>query len=371
MYFSTFFIIFASNIRIVTTLNKKNHITIAKALGIILMVTCHAGIPNSHISDFIYIFHMPLFFFCSGYFFKGILQHTDLQLFVSRKITGLYIPYLKYSFTFLLFNYIFFKLHFYNTTYNLNEYINHCLRIVTMTEYEELMLRPFWFLKILLLSSISIALLSYVCSKYRKLFNTKLLLTLSLTTTLLFKFIDFQCPVIGDCSLITLGIVYLYSGFIYRQYEAHFYINKLILFIMFTIVLIGSLYFQGIIDMRYTTIANTVPYYILSILGIIFVLEISTQFNNALPNIIKNSLYYIGNHTMSILALHLLAFKLGSILKILIYDLPINKLSDHTVIFEHNHLFWIIYLTLGITIPLLPYMRLKMFYPWERRNTIY
>lgn len=40
---------------------------IAKGLGIILMVAAHANIPAK---SFIYLFHMPLFFIISGYFFK-------------------------------------------------------------------------------------------------------------------------------------------------------------------------------------------------------------------------------------------------------------------------------------------------------------
>lgn len=43
-------------------------ISIAKALGIILMVVGHSGCPEI-LARFIYLFHMPLFFFCSGYFF--------------------------------------------------------------------------------------------------------------------------------------------------------------------------------------------------------------------------------------------------------------------------------------------------------------
>lgn len=42
-------------------------ITITKGLCIILMVIGHSGCPVL-LSKFIYIFHMPVFFFFSGYF---------------------------------------------------------------------------------------------------------------------------------------------------------------------------------------------------------------------------------------------------------------------------------------------------------------
>ena len=67
---------------------------------------------------------------------------------------------------------------------------------------------------------------------------------------------------------------------------------------------------------------------------------------------IKKFFYYIGNHTMIILVLHLLVFKIGNVIKIIIYGLPIVKLSDFKIIQENNDFFWIIYTLLGIIIPL-------------------
>lgn len=43
---------------------------ILKGFGISLMIAAHTYGPNSMIWDFIYAFHMPLFFIVSGYFFK-------------------------------------------------------------------------------------------------------------------------------------------------------------------------------------------------------------------------------------------------------------------------------------------------------------
>lgn len=40
---------------------RDDKVTIAKGVGILLMVVAHAGIPEVF-SRFIYMFHMPLFF---------------------------------------------------------------------------------------------------------------------------------------------------------------------------------------------------------------------------------------------------------------------------------------------------------------------
>ena len=74
---------------------RDESITIAKAIGIILMVVAHAGIPDMF-NHFIVMFHMPLFFFVSGYCFKEKYLSTP-AVFVLKRIKGLYVPFVKYS----------------------------------------------------------------------------------------------------------------------------------------------------------------------------------------------------------------------------------------------------------------------------------
>ena len=51
------------------TQNKITNISISKGIGIMLMVTGHIFVcsDNMFIHNFIYAFHMPLFFMCSGF----------------------------------------------------------------------------------------------------------------------------------------------------------------------------------------------------------------------------------------------------------------------------------------------------------------
>lgn len=61
----------------------------------------------------------------------------------------------------------------------------------------------------------------------------------------------------------------------------------------------------------------------------------------------------IGDNTIVILSLHFLSFKLISLTKILLFNLPIERLADFPVILEHNQFFWVIYSIIGIYIPIL------------------
>ena len=65
-------------------------------------------------------------------------------------------------------------------------------------------------------------------------------------------------------------------------------------------------------------------------------------------------LKYIGEHTMIIFTLHFLSFKLVSLLIILIYDLPIERLAEFYTIEEYSHTLWCYaYAIVGIIVPLL------------------
>ena len=50
-------------------MRRDNRITIAKAIGIILVVVAHTD-GHGLLNSFIFEFHMPLFFICAGYFFS-------------------------------------------------------------------------------------------------------------------------------------------------------------------------------------------------------------------------------------------------------------------------------------------------------------
>lgn len=331
--------------------SKNNYISIAKALGIILMVVGHSGCPTA-ISNFIYLFHMPLFFVCSGYFFKDISDHASLLSFYNKRIKGLYLPYLKWSILFLLLHNLFRYLHITESViYQKEDYVRQFIKLIAMTDYE-LLIRPFWFIKELLFASLIVATISFFTSRMSIRKKSGLLFVIALFSSVISKLLP-PIPLIGDCSVLCFSILYYYTGILIYKYKHHIQPTYTTMILSFCIVLIGSVFFVGIIDMRFTTIYNQIPYYVLSITGIIMILCISLKLET-----IKNisALYYIGNHTMPILALNLITLKIGNLIKIWIYDMPIKALSSYTVIYENNSLFWLIYTAIGVVTPLIIYI---------------
>lgn len=77
--------------------NRLTHIDVAKGLGILLTVIGHtlvfSGFVESRAFATIYAFHMPFFFFLSGYLYK----RKPSNVFLSGKVKNLLFPILIYQ----------------------------------------------------------------------------------------------------------------------------------------------------------------------------------------------------------------------------------------------------------------------------------
>ncbi len=348
------------------TVNKNNYISIAKAIGIMLMVIGHSGSPIM-MERFIYLFHMPLFIACSGFFFKDITESKQLRQFSAKRLKGLYFPYLRWSILFLLLHNLFYHLHFYEQPYSTNEFFRNLGKTLFMADFE-ILLRPFWFLKALLFASIFVAGIIFLKNKYQlRIRHIELLISI-LFITFLLKSSNVHIPILGDPSIISFSMVYYLSGLLIKKIEKRIPCNIYAISIEFALLMMGCIYFPGIIDMRYTNTFNLFIYFLLSITGIIFVFTISKIIQERGRFTFKNSLYYIGNNTMSIFALNLFALRIGNFIKVEIYQLPLDKISSHIIISEYNDYFWLVYSIIGIFIPLLLNYLYKKLYRFIKNN---
>ncbi len=91
--------------------NRYKNMDIMKALGIIYVVMGHTLVNPMH--NFIYLFHMPLFYFVSGFFYNDRYTVQPVQ-FLKKRIKTLYIPFLKYELVFLALHNIFFNINLYS-----------------------------------------------------------------------------------------------------------------------------------------------------------------------------------------------------------------------------------------------------------------
>jgi len=316
-----------------------------------LMVVGHSGCPD-YLYRFIYMFHMPLFFFCSGFFMKPAEKFVDVRKFVFRRFKGLYWPYVKWGLLFLLFHNLFLSWKLYDPDYinyySRSDFIDRFLHIVfTMTGHDQLA-DPFWFFKQLLLSSILVFVVEYALRSFRSKLKYLIVFLVLLSLTIISKFYGWGLPVIWNLSIIFLSACFFFLGYIYKKFELKTippYLGLLALMIL----ILGVYLYDDYLDMLWYTWKNVTLYIVMALVGVFMALSFSqilerTPFNHIL--------YYIGNHTMIIFILHLLIFKIVSLLKIFIYHMPYNQLADFKVIQEYNDFFWVIYSIVGVSLPL-------------------
>lgn len=210
--------------------NYFNEYSIAKGIGIILMVVGHATFALSgyakYLNSFIYTFHMPLFFVLSGMCFNKIYFATPL-VYIKKRWYRLYVPYIKYSILFLLLHNVFFNIGIYNSVhgyestvfyeYSYHEIIDRMMCIVLFMVGEETPLVGLWFLKDLLLASAIFVLLYRFWKDNTLIGNTLILLITS------FLFLRFSPLSQINVGRMVLGLFYLYLGFNLKKVENRLY----------------------------------------------------------------------------------------------------------------------------------------------------
>lgn len=330
---------------------KDNSVSIAKGIGIILMVIGHSGCP-SHLNSFIYQFHMPLFFFISGYCFKD--KHlNNFKDFAIKRIKGIYIPFVKYSLLFLFLHNIFFNLNIYNDVYgyngsvsqlyNFNDFYKTAIKIITEMERQGELLGGFWFLRVLFCTSfLGYAFLKFLHNSKAKFAVLGLVLIAVIFLAQTRKF---------TIHLSFFALIFFVAGKEIAKLQnfnhKNAYTNGLATFFFFIGTLLASIYFPA----GMAADKNKIIYIVGALCGILMTKSLS-NYIQYIPYINK-ILTYIGNNTLSILALHLLSFKLISLLIIYIQNLPIENLAHIPVIPDYSKQgWWIAYTIVGLCIPL-------------------
>ena len=344
---------------------RNTVISICKGIAIILMVIGHAEAPEL-VTNFIYTFHMPLFFIAAGYFFSRKYL-SDPWTFISKRVKGLYFPFLKWSFFFLILHNVWFHFgilneQFGNWTggvthpYTLKAAITRAVLIITgMNGYDEFMAGAFWFFRGLLVASIAFLLLYKLVDSRTHLSPTLcvgLICVAMVAFTWLHIEIGFKIKTIPNGAWReTWGIFFFGIGVLFRTYE-----TKIRQHWGLTLLLAAFLCFAA--TQHYSGMNNggkmadlwTLP--LTGIAGFLMVHHIASVIDRH-DTRLRRWLVFIGDNTLYIFIFHILAFKPVSWLKIQWYDLDPAQIGCHMVIHDHHDdLFWILYGIAGVALPL-------------------
>ena len=344
---------------------KRNTvISICKGIAIILMVVGHAEAPGL-ITNFIYTFHMPLFFMAAGYFFSRKYLDTPWT-FISRRLKTLYLPFLKWSIFFLLMHNIWFHLGILNEEYgNWTGGVTHpyspadavqrlVMMVFGMSGYDEFMAGAFWFFRGLLLASVGFLLLYKILDARTRLNPTMCVVAICLLMvgfTALHIHYGFRISVIPNGGWReTWGIFFFGAGVLFHTYESRLRQHWAItLFFVAFLCFAAVQHFSGMNNSGRMADLITLP--LTGTVGFLAVHHLSTVIDRH-DTRLRRWLVFIGDNTLYIFILHIMAFKPVSMLKIWYYDLDPAQIGCHMVIHYNNtDFFWVVYSIAGVALP--------------------
>ena len=317
-----------------------------------LMVLGHSGLGVEFLQKFIYMFHMPLFFFASGYCFKRTYLDEPGK-FLLRRVKGLYWPFVKWSLVFLALHNVCFLLNIYNGEYGFAGGVSHMYgwrefaergwHIVACMNKQEQLVGGYWFLKQLFLGSI----IAWMLLKLFRCFE--LGGGIALITSMLCNKVVLVTPLLDLSSQTFASATLIIAGHCFAQHKVRPF--PLWTVISSTIVTaIGTQYWY--MEFGDVTYSNKVfPFYMLT--AVLMSWSIYSLFDRYAKDRSLRLLTFIGNNTLTILTWHFLSFKLVSLVIIGIYGLPIARLAEFPIIGEYSTQgWWVLYFLSGVMLPL-------------------
>lgn len=347
-------------------MKRNNTIAIAKGIAIILMVIGHAEAPEL-LTNFIYTFHMPLFFIAAGYFFKRKYL-DDPWSFCVKRFKGLYVPFVTWALVFLLLHNPFHYLGILNEQYgNWTGGVTHPYSwpaffqrvtnvFTVMSGYDEFLTGAFWFFRGLLVASLLFLGLYMLIERRTPIRGNKAVMLICIGA------LAFTALRIGAGTTINIpnggmreiwGLFFFGLGYLFAQYEHRIRQHWSLAFFYFAMLYVAAkLHLHGMNNKGVMLDVLTLP--ITGAIGFLLTYYVSGLIEKY-GGKVRDLLVYVGSNTLYIFIFHIIAFKVVSLLKIWYYGLDFRQIGCHMVIHYANHddLFWVAYSIAGVALPLL------------------
>lgn len=345
-------------------MERDTAIDILKGIGIILVVIGHSGCPIL-LNDVIFSFHMPLFFIASGYFFNTNCFENK-ELYLRKKIQGIYLPYLKWSVIFLLLHNVFYYCGVLNSSYgnsngvcsqlySVKDILYHLLNItLRMSDYEGFILGAYWFMRSLFVGCIVLCLCGWATNKFVKSHDRSIAILLITSCFMggVMTFFNINIPYLPQGGYReAMAVFFLGCGYFLRQKDSYLCHPYVLLSAFVLLIILVTVHPTS---MRSTVSLNdwmVIPF--TGISGFVLIYYVSKQIAKC-KSIICEALIYIGKNTFYILTFHFLMFKPASLIYAYIYHLDWHIVGCHPVPMQINeNWFWIVFSVTSTVLSLL------------------
>lgn len=313
---------------------------VAKGIGIILVVGGHCGLPVLGVTA--YAFHMPFFFFISGYLFK----RKETLSFLSGKVRGLVLPMYIYVFVYCLIYFLCIKTGLYPNSYP------GFLRAVLLDPFLSAHGLPFtsalWFVACLFLSIIGFHF-------YHLLFRGNVILAalLGIGIVLTLVHVPGGANKIAYMARTAMAFGWICLGYTFRVIEKKID-TKYWIAISFTVFSLFALYSS---NMSFEMVWNryhssTIAPLFFGLSASIFILSLSRYITGSVQGLLAS----LGRYSFHIMANHFFVFfALGLVLSVLLQD----RSWFESIYSRPNDHVRFLYLFSGVFVPWFIVMKLK------------
>ena len=319
-----------------------------------LVVLGHSGVSEP-LFQWIYSFHMPLFFFVSGIFFKPMAHFFWGGYMRHLRIKKLYFPFVLNTFLFICFTPLLFKLHLTLTHYDSwQSWLQSILLTIRFRVGAIDLLGQYWFLPVMFFANGILLLVVRVI--HRRLYQLLIFSCIFVLGYTLSDYGHFNKPY--DLERAMYYSAFIYIGWISKDIVIHGFnhMEQKELASLIATSLIISILCTWLMS---TQTFRALSFFVAALSGIVLFCSLAYLMRNKLT---LNLFSYAGKHTLAIFTYHVLIFKLTELT--LSYLGFVTMTSGWHGTYPPNPYFFI-YLSTGFLIPLL-FVFLK-----ERKNDFY
>lgn len=296
-------------------INKRmSWVDIAKGIGIMLVVLGHMNVPG-FVGKYIYSFHMPLFFFLSGYVYSSN-KYTNFSSLLKNKARFLLIPYVYFS---LITVFIYFLLD-----YNLVMLKNVLYGVLIGTGGSTAL----WFLVCLFITELLYYSIIKLC-KYKIQYIVIVLVMSSIIGYLISidRMILLWKINVSFTSLVLFGVGNVFNKIEVLNIKNHKNKARLLaLFICFVLSVFFCFSNGKKVDMNNNVFGNYFYFYLAAFSGILVILIISQIINK------QKLLEYLGQNTLTILFASGIIPKISLSIFSLIFNTPIELINSNLIL---------------------------------------
>ena len=333
-------------------MERDEYWDIVKGLGIIAIVIGHT---NSPLTPFVYMYHLALFFFISGFLYKDKYS-IDFFSYWGSRMKRLWYPMVKYGVLFSILHNLYVYMGLYSSgkpilgsgilfsNYYTKKELLFSIKDTVFMQSLEPMAGAMWFISPLLIAMLifcAVRRITINLKKYREVIVGVVIVIIYSFAIILIREKQIL-PYHADLAMLVMPIIY--SGFVAAKYWGKIRLNLVIaLLSLFTVVGVNKIMGMNI-ELSIRQIISPEIFLLVSLCGIYLNLVLAKFIH--LSKKISCVIAYIGNKSFHIMALHFLMFKLVSLLYISFYDKPYYYISKFPTIIDSG--WWFIYLFFGI-----------------------